>query len=576
MDTTHDRRTSLSCDECRRRKLKCDRVRPQCGTCALSESECVFPGDSRKRGPKKGQLQALRARIRTLEQQLAAKDATWNMTYDFQDSTAAEPDEFSQCIQPNVNVFEPESMETLIFGIASSTSWPKNGMTPLDPALGAESHDSHISSTLSSLSLSALVQADLEQLFFDRVYQSAPIIHKARYITLMEQEDPLPACVCLRLAIRTSAAAFSARYHDIGERLYLETLQSLESLESNEHTLPWGAKNIQIEHIQSWLLLAVYEHMRMDKSQASSATSRALRLVQRCRLGDLDASDCLIQVGSHTTTATEEDFAVMEEKRRTFWLAFCFDRLLNTRDDLNWALPEEMIRMRVPASEASFQHSQDTNMPLLSEVMGEGNDDSLSPFATCVALMALYGCCATHRRLVSIAGGSGNESTKFWMRHNWLMSAIEKQRRLLQAPESTPNIFGDDPMLAFTHFFVPTLILHLVETADLWQWHSAEQEELRSVYKQQAYIAAKDRTRVAESLLCFSGFKVHPFLPTVLVRFFDFSGKRRIEMSDPDATSESRRNIRAMTKVLSLLRDIHRSAKEIPDDVLDGLETTLL
>ncbi|KAH9872368.1 Abscisic acid cluster transcription factor abl7 [Plenodomus lingam] len=486
----------------------------------------------------------------TLEQQLAAKDATWNMTYDFQDSTAAEPDEFSQCIQPNVNVFEPESMETLIFGIASSTSWPKNGMTPLDPALGAESHDSHISSTLSSLSLSALVQADLEQLFFDRVYQSAPIIHKARYITLMEQEDPLPACVCLRLAIRTSAAAFSARYHDIGERLYLETLQSLESLESNEHTLPWGAKNIQIEHIQSWLLLAVYEHMRMDKSQASSATSRALRLVQRCRLGDLDASDCLIQVGSHTTTATEEDFAVMEEKRRTFWLAFCFDRLLNTRDDLNWALPEEMIRMRVPASEASFQHSQDTNMPLLSEVMGEGNDDSLSPFATCVALMALYGCCATHRRLVSIAGGSGNESTKFWMRHNWLMSAIEKQRRLLQAPESTPNIFGDDPI--------------------------AEQEELRSVYKQQAYIAAKDRTRVAESLLCFSGFKVHPFLPTVLVGFFDFSGKRRIEMSDPDATSESRRNIRAMTKVLSLLRDIHRSAKEIPDDVLDGLETTLL
>ena len=150
---------------------------------------------------------------------------------------------------------------------------------------------------------------------------------------MINQEEQLPARVCLHLSIRTSAAAFSARYHDVRERLYLETLESLGNLESHEHTLPWDVKVFEIEHIQAWLLLVVYEYMHMDKMQASPAMSRALRLTQRCRLGDLDASGVL----------TQDSFAIMEEKSRTFWLTFCFDRLLNTRNDLNWALPKDIV-----------------------------------------------------------------------------------------------------------------------------------------------------------------------------------------------------------------------------------------
>lgn len=63
MDSTHDRRSSFSCDGCRRRKSKCDRGRPQCGNCVMSGNICIMPSESRKRGPKKGQMQALRAQI---------------------------------------------------------------------------------------------------------------------------------------------------------------------------------------------------------------------------------------------------------------------------------------------------------------------------------------------------------------------------------------------------------------------------------------------------------------------------------------------------------------------------------
>ncbi|KAI1670844.1 fungal specific transcription factor domain protein [Pyrenophora tritici-repentis] len=532
MDSTHDQRPNLSCDECRRRKSKCDRVRPQCGGCAASKSRCVFPGDSQKRGPKKGQLQVLRARIETLEKQLAAKDMTWHADFDFDDMTTEDIDRFSQYkqpsvdafepksieTQPNVNAFEHESMETLTFGTAPSLPWPENGSIPLDPGLSVESHSSCISSMLPGLPLSALVDADLEQLFFDRVYPSAPIIHKERYITMMNQEDPHPTSICLRLAIRTSATAFSARYHDVGERLYLEALQSLENLESSdEHTLPWGVKKeFHIEHIQAWLLLAIYEYMHKDKIQASFAMSTALRLIQRCRLGDLDAANGILatQHGSPETCAStaKESFAILEEKRRTFWLAFCFDRLLNTWSNVNWAFPEEMIRLRVPAPEANFQHSQQTKTPLLSEVLTAGNNfDSLSPFAECVTLMALYDRCVTHRRLVLTAVcDGGRESSRFWMRHNWLMDATADRRRrlLLQTTDSTPNILEDDPMVAFTHFFASSLNFHLVDTAGLWPWRTVEQEEPCVIYEQQACLVASEQIRVAETLLRFSGFKV--------------------------------------------------------------------
>lgn len=55
--------TGVACEECRRRKSKCDRIRPQCGTCEDIGAACVFPEKRMQRGPKKGQMNALRTRI---------------------------------------------------------------------------------------------------------------------------------------------------------------------------------------------------------------------------------------------------------------------------------------------------------------------------------------------------------------------------------------------------------------------------------------------------------------------------------------------------------------------------------
>lgn len=52
----------VACEECRRRKLRCDRRRPQCGNCQSSGVACLVTTRS-PRGPKQGYLKSLQARI---------------------------------------------------------------------------------------------------------------------------------------------------------------------------------------------------------------------------------------------------------------------------------------------------------------------------------------------------------------------------------------------------------------------------------------------------------------------------------------------------------------------------------
>lgn len=55
----------ISCDLCRKRKLKCDGVRGGCSTCTKLGKPCVYNEVRRKSGPKRGYVKTLEARIGT-------------------------------------------------------------------------------------------------------------------------------------------------------------------------------------------------------------------------------------------------------------------------------------------------------------------------------------------------------------------------------------------------------------------------------------------------------------------------------------------------------------------------------
>lgn len=63
------RRSSKACDQCRKLKCKCERTGSNipCRNCVTLNAECTFLGPSRKRGPPKGYIDAIEARLHQTE-----------------------------------------------------------------------------------------------------------------------------------------------------------------------------------------------------------------------------------------------------------------------------------------------------------------------------------------------------------------------------------------------------------------------------------------------------------------------------------------------------------------------------
>lgn len=190
------------------------------------------------------------------------------------------------------------------------------------------------------------MRADLDQVFFDRVYPVLPIIYRRRFFSWADQENPGEARACLRSAMRTMAAAMSAPSSHLCDQLYAETCQLLHS-----HIVDTKDK-IVIEYIQAWLILGHYELLRLGDHQAMLTAGRCFRLVLMARLSDIDApssEDINLQQISPVSMIDEDvfgdSFSAVEERRRTFWLAYCFDRLLCSRNEYPLTLQEEMVSM---------------------------------------------------------------------------------------------------------------------------------------------------------------------------------------------------------------------------------------
>jgi hypothetical protein len=56
----------LACDTCRARKLRCDRLEPKCTTCVDAGIACIITSIRSPRGPQRGHLKALQARVGTI------------------------------------------------------------------------------------------------------------------------------------------------------------------------------------------------------------------------------------------------------------------------------------------------------------------------------------------------------------------------------------------------------------------------------------------------------------------------------------------------------------------------------
>ncbi|KAJ9192144.1 transcriptional regulator family: Fungal Specific TF [Paecilomyces variotii] len=63
-------REAMNCKSCRKRKIKCNRLRPSCEACKVFQCPCIYDATPKKRGPKTDVLEALLKRVDGLEKRL--------------------------------------------------------------------------------------------------------------------------------------------------------------------------------------------------------------------------------------------------------------------------------------------------------------------------------------------------------------------------------------------------------------------------------------------------------------------------------------------------------------------------
>ncbi|KAK3950548.1 fungal-specific transcription factor domain-containing protein [Pseudoneurospora amorphoporcata] len=524
-----------ACEECRKRKLRCDRQRPQCGTCADAGIVCEVNHNRLARGPKKGDLKALRSRIVALERRLSLDPSNLDALSIHGDADLSQQHALPAGSTPPP---PPPPGPASSDGDLSQLPSPRGGRGSIWDGDYRAHNNGQLSPMTPQIPLSMqnfkfppspptppkrplihdLMRADLDQLYFDRVHPNVPIFNQSRYFALSHHHHhhhtsaPSPR-LCLQYAMWTLAMALSSQFESYRDTLYTETKQMLESLDMCENTHPSHESPVCIEEIQAWLLLAFYEFSRTNYKRGWVTAGRAFRLVQLARLHEIDSPErAMLQQG--------EDPVVVEERRRTFWVAYCLDRFISLKNQWPLTLMEEVICTHLPSPELSFQSGQPIQMCFLSEAMASGDHlhGLFSPLAESVVLATVCGRTLSHTQVANVERtyNGSTMSADSWIRHEWLAAMVNK--RLDSLVQSYPVVSAAaDPMLFFAFMLAHTTTINLCKVVEAGGGHSqgsnGQWDPAVFEYQKRALRAAREIATLTKAHEHLGYFKAHIFLP---------------------------------------------------------------
>ncbi|KAJ5592332.1 hypothetical protein N7537_009236 [Penicillium hordei] len=468
----------LACEECRKKKLRCDRRRPQCDQCEDSGITCLVNQVRSPRGPKKGHLKALRNRIATLESIINCHQGNLGPKEVLDGSEKYHSDETAQLFSPSEEYIpNPTKSECRDIPCSIEASTITSPITPMTPP-EHESLD--------------MIEADLDQLYFDRVHPVAPMLHRGRYFSWSQSFNKPASHICLQFAMWALAAASSAHLQHMRKSLFTRARSAIDALDHDIESS--SAACLQVA--QAWLLLTHYEFRYMSYRRAWLTAGRAFRIIQLAKLHEIDRLN-----GVSINMAHPEAWAEAEEKRRTYWLAYCLDRFLNISDEWPLSLQEEALCIYLPVSESDFQHSRPVLMDSLYDEIETSGQKMLPPFAETIVLITLCWHSVTFQH-----AGYGDKTSPTngdaWKSHTWLYQIVQQRLILVSLPPSSPELH--DPMRLFTNMLANAAVIWLYNIMETLQVEVDEDIILVPLY------SAYEIVGLAKPLTRSSFFKVRP------------------------------------------------------------------
>ncbi|KAH8727511.1 fungal-specific transcription factor domain-containing protein [Phaeosphaeriaceae sp. PMI808] len=445
----------IACVLCRKRKLRCDGSRPTCGTCKRLSHECAYDEVRKKSGPKRGYVKLLEQRLQQVEHLLKTQDtADPSKDASHLDTTSTYVANTLQQTLPNSGDYLNAQDMILSSRTPGAEPMPNSGAT-------VNGGDADFSWEMIGLGLEEPlppqdVMDELYQIYFTKVHPSLPVIHRPRFLAALNLAPHMRPPICLRYIMWTLAASATDKYEALQEHFYQRARKYAQMDEMKGH----GESTITIAHCQAWILMCTYEFKQMYFPRAWLSTGRAVRLAQMMQLHRLDG----IGLDVKQCLPPPKDWTEREERRRTFWMAFCKDRYASIGTGWPMSIDERDITTNLPASDDAFEKSKPMPTGSLDQALEPNGAAGLQPLGGIVLTAAMFGRNLLHLHRPGPDDRDDDITGGFWTRHRNL------EQVLLQTSLGLPDHLRvpaglTDPNVVFTNMCIHTSAICLHQAA---------------------------------------------------------------------------------------------------------------
>lgn len=317
---SNEPRESMNCKSCRKRKIKCNRLRPSCEACQVFQCPCIYDAVPKKRGPKTDVLEALLKRVDGLEQQLKDQkktDSSWPTTEEATSLTAACADE---------TVSNVASSET-----STASSEPKPKCPTVDTSRPNEtSGESAVySPTVAGAPSPPAVQADaLLDTYFSRFHAKPFHILDESTVRQRLQLNQLPRYLVHAIC------AVAARYtpHPGG----YQSAVRLSEDHASRARCDIDTDEPSVDALQAVLLLVI--------AFTAAGKGRKAYMLMTNAVGMATALELHREVDMKTRITPVE----REMRRRLFWTCYLLDRFMSCGSKRPSIIGDKTILLRLP------------------------------------------------------------------------------------------------------------------------------------------------------------------------------------------------------------------------------------
>ncbi|EXJ73509.1 uncharacterized protein A1O5_03270 [Cladophialophora psammophila CBS 110553] len=368
-----------ACQECNRKKTKCDMRRPVCGLCLRTGNSCTFPS-KRKKPTRKPQLKtqsrkisdSLSKLVQVLDAASRAGDGSdeqegrrgipQTLLRDSLKGLLAEIKETEN--RPTENQDTAAEQHTQNGALSDAEDIEEEGpeadaqdLEQSPPPISTEATTNLSTPTLTSSSgaeISCSVAIDLVSVFFDKVQAWVPILHRPRFLahyqsSLLADGDIMKAFSVDESLLFYSIFAMSARFSNHPVFAGIPPNRRGHDFAQRARECYAQARSIRtpsLTYLQGCILLAYYFYTSGPTHQGWILIGVCVRLAYDLGLSEIDDEDW--------SPLTPMDSVEREEYRRAWWAVWELDTFASTVSRNPYSIDRKRMAVALPVSDEAW------------------------------------------------------------------------------------------------------------------------------------------------------------------------------------------------------------------------------